>query len=358
MPAVSGPERVPHAHHVPFTRGVAPRQPIVLWHDRQLVGGPLSQAEGGGIGERPARAVGGRRRGPLETPWFHPRPHREPVGSPFEAELGRSLGARPDPLHQPTDDEQDGDEDSQGDATRLQGVHDGRLRTRPDGSPPHERRQRARDDRRSEGEHVPAALREALAAGVSDDGLREPPPPLAGETQPGDLDAGPGDAGQQAGSLPMDVVEDLLLVRREHVAGTAAPVGEQHYLLVGLLDAQPAACDEVEQGRIGCRRGHDETVREQAGNGWGLVPQLVGRGRCRQPGRSSGDARTQQQQAGQDEQDDRPPQRRAVGCGEERRHCSPRPPDTRSIMASRGAADVSTAVAAAGAGSLPRRRPA
>ena len=75
-------------------------------------------------------------------------------------------------------------------------------------------------------------------------------------------------------------------------------------------------------------------------------------------GRSSGDARTQQQQAGQHEQDDRPPQRRAVGCGEERRHCSPRPPDTRSIMASRGAADVSTAAAAAGAGSLPRRRPA
>ena len=36
-----------------------------------------------------------------------------------------------------------------------------------------------------------------------------------------------------------------------------------------------------------------------------------------------GDARSQQQQAGQDEQDDRPPQRRAVGCGEERRHCSP-----------------------------------
>ena len=74
--------------------------------------------------------------------------------------------------------------DGNGDATRLQGVDDGRLRTRADRPPPHERRQRARDDRRSEGEHVPAALGETLAAGVSDDGLGEPPPPARGRRSP------------------------------------------------------------------------------------------------------------------------------------------------------------------------------
>ena len=47
------------------------------------------------------------------------------------------------------------------------------------------------------------------------------------------------------------MVEDLLLVAGEMVALPAPPVGEQDHLVLGVLDAQPAAGDEVEQGGDG-----------------------------------------------------------------------------------------------------------
>ena len=51
--AVAGPERVAHPHDVPLAGGVAPRQPVVLGDDRQLVGGALGEPERGGVGRVP-----------------------------------------------------------------------------------------------------------------------------------------------------------------------------------------------------------------------------------------------------------------------------------------------------------------
>ena len=52
----------------------------------------------------------------------------------------------------------------------------------------------------------------------------------------------------------MDVVEDLLLVAGERVALAAAAIGEHDDLVLGVLDAQPAPGDEVEERGDGGRR--------------------------------------------------------------------------------------------------------
>ena len=257
MAAVAGTERVAHAHDVPLAGGVAPRQPVVLGDDRQLVGGPLGEAERGGVGERPAGAVGGAADAPSNPRGsIHARTHSQ-CSARTSPCCGRPLGPRADPLQQP-----------HGRRARM-AMADGARRRARDGErvddgvrlaaahrPPPQRTRRARSVTTG-GPRASTSQRRLvrpLAAGVGDDGPGEPPPPPARQAQAGDLDAGAGDAGQRAGGELVDVVEDLLLVAREGVALAAAPVGEQDDLVLGVLDAQPAAGDEVEQRGDGRRR--------------------------------------------------------------------------------------------------------
>ncbi len=116
MSSVAGTERVADPHDVPLAGGVAPRQAVVLGHDRQLVGRPIGEAEGGGVGERTAGAVGGHRGGPFEPPRVHPRPHAQPVLGAHEPVGGRTLGMGADPLQHPQGDGDDGDPDGEPDA--------------------------------------------------------------------------------------------------------------------------------------------------------------------------------------------------------------------------------------------------
>jgi hypothetical protein len=120
VPAVPGTERVPDAHHVPLAGGVAPRQSVVLRHDRQLVGGPVGEPQRGGVRQRPARAVGGHGGGALEPAWFHPRPHAQPVLRTHQAVGGRPLGLRASPSHESERDGDDGDADRDRDGPRGQ----------------------------------------------------------------------------------------------------------------------------------------------------------------------------------------------------------------------------------------------
>ena len=171
--AVAGTERVAHAHDVPLAGGVAPRQAVVLGDDRQLVGGPLGEAERGGVGERPAGAVGGARRRALEAPRLHPRPHAQPVLGPHEPVRGRALGVA------------SGSASAR--AGRRRGWRRRRRRRWPATAsesttaivlaaahrPPPQQPARARSVTTGgpTASSVPPPLREALAAGVGDDRL-------------------------------------------------------------------------------------------------------------------------------------------------------------------------------------------
>ena len=63
------------------------------------------------------------------------------------------------------------------------------------------------------------------------------------------------------------MVQHLLLVARELIALPTAPVGEEDDLVLGVLDAQPTAGDEIEEGGDGGRWRDDEAIRQQAGDG-------------------------------------------------------------------------------------------
>ena len=232
----------------------------------------------------------------------------------------RSLGPRADPLQQPRrPTSEDGDARRPRRRPRRQRVDDGvglAGAHRPPPQQPAERRivtiggPTARTSQRR--------LRQRWRRASATTDLREPPPPAARQAQAGDLDAGAGDAGQRPGRQLVDVVEDLLLVAREGVALAAAPVGEQDDLVLGVLDAQPASGDEVEQRGHGRRRRDDEAVRQQAGDGRRLGAEL-GRRASTRPAAAVGCAIAgpqQQHERGQQQQD-RPPQRPGVGSREE-----------------------------------------
>ncbi len=317
MAPVPGPERVAHAHDVPLTGCVAPRQPVVLGHDRQLVGRALGEAQRGGVPERPARAVGGARRRPLEAARLHPCPHAQPVLGAHEPVRRRPLGARASTLQHAHTDDDDGHPDDRGDSPRRQRVDDRVGITGADRPPPEVTAEHDGHDRRADGEEAPAALGQALAASVGDDRPREASPPAPGEPQAGDLDARAGDAGQRPGRELVDVVEDLLLVALEGVALAPAPVGQHDDLVLGVLDPQPPARDEVEQRRHGRRRRDDEPVGQQAGDGGGLRTELGRRRRGDEPGRAGPERRPQLQRHRRQQEQDRPPQQPGVGSREE-----------------------------------------
>ena len=266
MAPVARTERVPDAHDVPLARGVAPGQTVILGHDRQLVGGPLGETEGGGVGEGPARAVRRAGRGAFEPPRLHPRPHAHPVLGTHQPALRRALGPRAHALEEPSGHEDDGDGDSDGQRPRRQGVGDRLALAAAHRAPPQQSRKHQRDECGREGEHTPAALDEALPLGVAHDRGGEPPPPPPRQAQPGDLDTRAGDAGEGPGGELVDVVEHLLLVAGQVVTLPTAAIGEHDDLVLGVLDAQPAAGDQVEERGDGGRRGDHEAVRQQAGD--------------------------------------------------------------------------------------------
>jgi hypothetical protein len=108
------------------------------------------------------------------------------------------------------------------------------------------------------------------APGIGGDGGAEPAQPAAVQPQPGDLDAGARHTIGSASRQAVDVVEDLLLVRHQHVALHTMSVGEHDHLVIDGGDAQPAAGGEVEQRRHGGVGRDDEPVGEQAGDRRGL----------------------------------------------------------------------------------------
>ena len=193
--AVAGPERVADAHDVPLAGRVAPRQPVVLGHDRQLVGGPFGEPEGGGVGERPAGAVGGARPTAPSKPRgsIHARTPSQCCG-PHEAV--RASGAGPWTRMRLTDarrDERrwrcrrrtatarDGQRVGDGDSAsplRTDRHHSSPLSTQ-------------RDGRRTERRARPSGACDSPGRRASaHDGPGEPAPPASGQPQPGDLDAG------------------------------------------------------------------------------------------------------------------------------------------------------------------------